>query len=443
MKTSNFKYLKDNDIVLDQFHEDLKNTADENNKVKMTDFKSPSFYLPPISKVYALLGFITNQKQLIDLLENTYDTQLNVSRTNKYAFFKQGVGLRTVSKIIGWLKLIPFPFEQLASKKVMAKVNRAIKAGSNAASWFTGVNSFQVGFKRSGQTDHEFTLLFNFIEQRCNTEVDLLLNIKEDVKAGKLSSSDITAAWKAQYPLWENNPYIPSNVIEDFVEILLLHQQGNKLNEDQTLSFIESYIYLHFDFFLEAITHYEVGCRIYYGKNKDKIVNELGMITKAIYAYATQDEVKSCFAGLLKEFKDFLSETIEETGYRKLATFIELEGSENNEFGESVVNKQYNQLKDWRNSVNLPSNEKLMAFLSNLDKFAGASSGYVTFDMCKVTMGVDKLVNELLLQTQKENCKPAEVELIVKKVLANIPSYYRANLKAGLEMQQPVMNFKN
>jgi hypothetical protein len=433
MKTTDIKQFKNNDIVLDQFHEDLKNTADGNNKVKMTDFKSPSFYLPPISEVYALLGFITNQKQLIDLLENTYDTQLNVSRTNKYAFFKQGVGLRTVSKIIGWLKLIPFPFEQLASKKVMVKVNRAIKAGSNAASWCAGVNSFQVGFKRSGQTDHEFTFLFNFIEQRCNTEVDLLLNIKEDVKAGKLSSGDIAAAWKAQYPLWENNPYIPSNIIKDFVELLVLHQQGKKLNEEQTLSFIESYIYLYFDFFLEAVIHYEVGCRIYYGKSKDKIKNELGMITKAIYAYATQDEVKSCFAGLLKEFKDFLSETIEETGYRKLATFIELEGSENNNSGESVVNKQYNQLKDWRNGVNLPSNEKLMAFLSNLDKFAGASSGYVTFDMCKVTMGVDKLVNELLVQTQKENCNQAEVELIIKKVLANIPSYYKANLEAGLE----------
>ncbi|MBB1398085.1 hypothetical protein [Pseudoalteromonas sp. SG44-8] len=433
MKTNDIKQLKDNDIVLDQFHEDLKNTTDENNKVKMTDFKSPSFYLPPISKVYALLGFITNQKQLIDLLESTYDTQLNVSRTNKYAFFKQGVGLRTVSKIIGWLKVIPFPFEQLANKKVMVKVNRAIKTGSNAASWFAGVNSFQVGFKRSGQTDHEFTFLFNFIEQRCNTEVAFLLDIKKEVKAGKLSSSDIVTAWKAQYPLWENNPYIPSNVIEGFVEILVLHQQGSKLNEEQTLSFIESYIYLHFDFFLEAITHYEVGCRIYYGKNKDRIENELGMITKAIYAYATQDEVKSGFAGLLKEFKDFLSETIEETGYRKLATFIELEGSENNDFGESVEDKQYNQLKDWRNGVNLPSNKKLMAFLNNLDKFAGASSGYVTFDMCKVTMGVDKLVNELLLQTQKENCNQASVELIIKKVLANVPSYYKTNLRARLE----------
>lgn len=46
MKTSDIKQFKNNDIVLEQFHEDLKNTADENNKVKMTDFKSPSFYLP-------------------------------------------------------------------------------------------------------------------------------------------------------------------------------------------------------------------------------------------------------------------------------------------------------------------------------------------------------------------------------------------------------------
>ena len=107
--------LEQNDTILDKFHEDLKGSADKQNKVKIEDFKSPSFYLPPISKVFALLGFISNQKQIIDLFENTYKTPLNISRTNKYAFFRQGVGLRTVSKIINWLKVIPFPFGQLAS----------------------------------------------------------------------------------------------------------------------------------------------------------------------------------------------------------------------------------------------------------------------------------------------------------------------------------------
>ncbi|AZQ85324.1 hypothetical protein EKO29_15860 [Colwellia sp. Arc7-635] len=429
--------LEQNDAILDKFHEELKDSADGLNKVKIEDFKSPSFYLPPISKVFALLGFITNQKQLIDLFETTYETPLNISRTNKYAFFKQGVGLRTVSKIVNWLKIIPFPFEQLTTKKMMAKTIRSNRAGSNAGAWLSGVSGIQTIFKRFGKTKHEFTLLFDFIEQRCNTEVDLFLRIKEEVKAGKLAPDDIAAAWKAQDPLWKNNLYIPLGVIENFAELLLLHNQGKKLNEQQTLSTIESYVYLYFDFFLEAITHYEVGCRICYGKNKDKIENDLGMITKAIYAYSTQENIKTCFAGLLKEFKDVLSETIEETSYRKLATFIEIEESESSISGESIEDKQYNQLKDWRNGVNLPSSKKLTAFLQKLDEYAKTSSGFVTFDMCRIAMGVDKLVNEFLDKTKSENCNQADVEIIIKKVLANIPNYYKTNLKTEFEKRKP------
>lgn len=433
METTEIKKFKDNDIVLDQFHEDLKNTADENNKVKMTDFKSPSFYLPPISKVYALLGFITNQKQLIDLLESTYDTQLNVSRTNKYAIFKQGVGLRTVSKIIGWLKLIPFPFEQLASKKVMVKVNRAIKAGSNAANWFSGVNSFQVSFERSGQTEHEFTLLFNFIEQRCNTEVAFLLDIKKEVKAGKLKSDDVEAAWNAQQPLWEYNPHIPKGTIKELANLALLHSQKKKLSEEQKLTFLEGYYYLTFDFYLEAITHYEIGYRLALGASMDKVKNEIGMISGAIYLYATDENIKTCFAGMLKMLKDTLSKLMGEVSYRKLASFIEIEKVDAEQPDDPLESRHYNQLKDWRKGINLPSDKKLTAFISNLNLYAEGSSNDLIFDMCKVVMAVDKLIAEKLNEAKNETATQEEIEVIIKKVLANIPSYYKANITTGIE----------
>ena len=425
--------LKQNTQLIDKFHDDLKDSADKQNKVKIEDYKSPSFYLPPISKVFALLDFVTNQKQLIDLFESSFDKPLNISRTNKYAFFKQGVGLRTVSKIVNWLKVIPFPWKDLTNKRAMVKFERSIRVGSNAAGWFSGVNSFQVIFKRFGKTDHEFTPLFNFIEQRCNTEVDLLLRIKEEVKAGKLTSDDTAAAWQAQQPLWVDNHHIPQDVMNNFIELMLKHQQGEKLTEQQTLSFIECYLYLCFDFYLEAITHFEIGCRMSYGTDQDKIKNDLGMITKAINAYAIQDDIKTCFGGLLKEFKDVLSESVSDTSYRKLASFIEINEVESSEFGESKEDKQYKQLKDWRNGKNLPSGKKLTVFLENLDEYAETNSGFVTFDMCRITMGVDKLVNELVRQTKKENCKQADVEVVIKKVLSNIPNYYRANLKTELE----------
>lgn len=427
--------LEQNTPILDKFHEDLKGSADKQNKVKINDFKSPSFYLPPISNLHELLGFITNQKQLIDLFESSFDKPLNISNTSKYAFFKQGVGLRAASKIVSWLKMIPFPWKELVNKKVMAKVIKSNRAGSNAGGWFSTISGFRAS--NYGKTAHEFTPLFNFIEKRCNTEVDLLLRVKEDVKAGKLTSDDIAAAWQAQQPLWADNPHVPQDVMNNFVELMLKHQQGDKLTEQQTLSFIECYLYLYFDFYIEAITHFEIGCRMRYGTDQDKIKNDLGMITKSINAYATQNDIKTCFAGMLKEFKDVLSETVSDTSYRKLASFIEINEAESSEFGESKEDKQYKQLKDWRNGKNLPSGKKLTVFLENLDEYAETNSGFVTFDMCRIALGVDKLVNELLRQTKKENCKQADVEMVIKKVLSNIPNYYRANLKKELEKTEP------
>ncbi len=430
--------VEKNDTILDKFFDDLKDNVDEHNKVKINEFNSPSFYLPPLSKIFALIGFVQNQKQLIDLCEATYEKPLKISRTSKYDFFNKGVGLRTASKIISWLKIIPLPFEQLATKRMMAKLTRSGRAGSNAGSWLSGISSFEAGYKDSrNKNKHEFTTLFSFIEQRCNTEVDLLLRAKADIKSGELNRDDIAAVWQAQQPLWENNPCIPSQVIENFAELMKLHQQKVSLSEQQTLSLIESYLYLYFDFFIEVITHYEVGCRILYGQNEEKIKNELGMITKAIHAFATQENIKTCFAGMLQEFKDALSESVGETGYRKLATFIEIEESELNVSGESMEDKQYKQLKDWRNGENLPSGDKLTAFLQNLDTYAKTDSGLLTFDMCRVTMAMDKLTNELLNQTKNDNCSRGDVGVVIKKVLSNIPDYYRKNLKTELEKKEP------
>lgn len=444
MEASNVKQAnttdqdKQNDIVLDKFHEELKSSVDDNNKVKINEFKSPSFYLPTLSSVNEFLGFPSTQKQLIDLLETTYDTPLQISRTSKYGLFGKGVGLRTVSKIISWCKKLPIPFKTMMTKRLMVKIERSRKAGSNAGHWYSAMHSFEAGFKFAGGSgEDEFTALLEFLEHRCNTEVDLLLELKQRVKAGTLKTTDVAEAWEAQQPLWESNPCIPVHVTDDFSQIALAHSQQKSLTEQQTLTGIESYCYLCFDFYLEAITHYEVGCRMYYGKNKEKLENELGMITKAIYAYATDDTISTCFDGMLTELKDVASELVSETSYRKLASFIDIEEDKSIACGESLADKQYRQLKDWRNGENLPSGKKLITFLQNLDDYANTSSDFVTFLMCRITMGIDKLVNEVLVQSKRDNCNPADVEKIIKKVLAAMPEYYKANLKKQLDKREP------
>jgi hypothetical protein len=419
--------LEQNNTILDNFHHDLKDCADEQNKVKIIDFKSPSFFLPPTSKVQELLGNMDNQKPLIDLVESFFGIQLKISRTSKYALFNQGVGLRTVNKIVNWLKNIPIPWKELINRRLMAKVERSIRVGSNAGSWLSSISGFRL-------SDHgEFEPLLSFIEQRCNTEVELLLRIKE---AEKPTSDDIAAKWQAQQPLWRGNPYIPPNITESVTELILLEQQGKKLNEQQSLSFVESYFYLYFDFYLEAITYYEIGYLIHFhfDVNQDKIENQLGLLTRVINAYAAQDNRKTCFSCLLKEFKELYK-----TSYRNLASFIVIEESEPSLSGEFLEDKQYKQFKDWRNGKNLPGKAKLTRFLKNLDKYANIESGSITFDMCRITMGVDKLVNELLLQTKNVNCKQVDVEVAIKKVLSNIPNYYRQNLKSELRKREPKM----
>jgi len=428
--------LAKNEKLLDGFHDDLKKSADEHNKVKVTDFKSPSFYLPPVSKIHELLGFITNQKQWIDFLETSYETPLKISKTSKYAFFSKGVGLRTVSKIVDWLKLIPIPLEYITNKRMLAKILRSGKAGSNAGAWFSTISSYEASVKFLGKTNHEFSLLFSFIEQRCITDVKLLESIKKDVKSGKLTSKDLAGAWQALNPLWENSPHIPQSVTGVLEELMFLHQNKKRLSEQQTIDFIECYIYLSFDFFMEAITHYEIGCRIHYGKNKEKIENEFGMITKAINAFATQEDIKTCFAGILKEFKDVLSELVGDTSYRKLASFIQIEESETSLSGELLEDKQYSQLKDWRNGKNLPSGKKLTIFLENLDEYANTSSGFITFDMCRITLAMDKLVNEALMGVKNDNCDQDDIEQVIKKVFSNITNYYQVNLQTELEKRE-------
>mgnify|MGYP005990786103 CR=1 FL=1 len=104
-----------------------------------------------------------------------------------------------------------------------------------------------------------------------------------------------------------------------------------------------------------------------YGTDQDKIKNDLGMITKAINVYATQYDIKTCFAGMLKEFKNLLSEIVSDTSYRKLASFTEINEVEPSEFGESKEDKQYKQLKDWRNGKNLSCNTLLVFDIHKLD----------------------------------------------------------------------------
>ena len=428
--------LERNDTILDQFSEDLKSYADEHNKIKANNPQFTSLYLPSISKIYSLLGFISNEKQILDLFEDIYEVPLEISRTNKYDLFNKGVGLSTAGKVTNWLKKTPLPLEELVNERKEFKNIMSQLVGSNASNWLSAIRIMKLDFKDSYHgVEGVFSSLFRFVEQRSKSDFNFSLIIWANIEAGKLNSDNIVDVWKLEQSRWKKTQCIIKHASKRVVKFMLLQQKKAALSEQQVLYFLESSLYLELDFFMEAITAYEVGHRIHFATNKEEIesLNTPGSITHAINAYATQEDIKTCFGGLLQEFKDISPDLVAETSYRKLASFIEIEESETNLSGESIENKQYKQLKDWRNGKNLPSNKKLMAFLKNLDEYANIDSGIFSFFMCKITMGVDKLVNEILADTKNEACSQVDIKVAIKKVLANIPDYYISNLVKELE----------
>jgi hypothetical protein len=309
----------------------------------------------------------------------------------------------------------------------MVKLRRSHKTGSNAGDWLSFIEGFEF------ETDeHLLATLLGFIEYRCNTKMNLKLDARQKVEADELKQNDLNV-WRHMQPLWVNSPGFTQDIIDNFEQKLKLDSQQKSLSEPQLLAYIESYCYLYFDFYLEVITHYEVGCRFYFNEDQEKKKTDLGIITKAILSYAADDEVKTCFGGMLKELKDVGTELVGKTSYRKLASFIEIEEDKSIACDESLADKQYGQLKDWRNGKSLPNNAKLITFLQSFDEYIDSDSGFITFVMCRITMGVDKLVNEFLVQSKRENCNQADVEVIIKNVLAAMPEYYKANLKKQLD----------
>ena len=95
-KAESDKIQNQNNVLLDEVHELLKKSTDENNKIKFDGVDSPSFYLPPFFSLSAHFGFPSTHKHLFDLIETFYDTPINISNSSRYELSKKGVGFPTV-----------------------------------------------------------------------------------------------------------------------------------------------------------------------------------------------------------------------------------------------------------------------------------------------------------------------------------------------------------
>lgn len=411
----------------EQLEEELFNSADSNNKIKFKDEKSPYYFLPPLQDFLELLNLPHTQKQLLDLAESAFGIDSKIGRSSKFAIFGNGVGKQVISKLLGFYKNLPIPFDDVFTPKNLNKIDKSAKVGSNAVHWLSAVPFYKLSAP-DGESDKELEPLFLFIEKRCQTEVRFLEYVREKIKNDKIDREDTVIIYKYISVFWKNETKVPEHAVHTLGNIIKYPERLKKPSKEDTLSAIESYCFMNLDFYLEAITYFEIGVRYEYGNDPQNLKKEIGTITRSIYAFATNNTISTCFEALLIEYKKILTDLVGKTGFRDLARFIDINELENADLSESLDDRQYTQLKRWRNGKDIPSNERLAAFLDKLDEYANVDSGYVLKMAFRIALGVDKLVGKIKSATAFDNCEPHEVEAIFKKVLAEIPTYYESNI---------------
>ncbi len=209
-------------------------------------------------------------------------------------------------------------------------------------------------------------------------------------------------------------------------------------NDQQIIT--HAFIYLEYDFYLEAIAHVEVGFLLLLKKHKaiTNINTCQWFLSKAINAYALSlshpkyNSVGTCFGGILHVMKDdtafktMAKDENTEGGWRKLATFIEIDQKGSS---EALNQKQYEQIKRWRKGKDIPSIEARRTFINRYLKYIGRS-GSEMLELCfRILLMLDKVERELLATAQDK----AATKDQIRKVLARYPVYHRKCLDQELQ----------
>jgi len=417
-------------IALDKMHEHLLKEPNEQGNIAFGGADKVNYFLPPINDISALLSLPSNQKQFLDLFENEYNTLLDIKRSGRYSLEQKGVGTRTVSKLFNWLKKLPIPFTKLVSLEQWKHLGKSLRHHSNSGSWLIAIRGFDLSFKSASNGDnHELTPLFQFIHQRCADDMTFLKNLRKKVKNNEISETDKTDQWPHLRDVWDHYSKVPSQQFSHFGE-LFQYSDPSHLTKQQNLQAVESYYHLSLDFHLEMISHFELGCILYFDKNEQEHSSNMGLLGNSIHYFAINDDKKSCFGSLLTELKKHIEKITPAMSLRDFASFIELEPNKNNNDAEdetSINDRKYSLLKEWRSNKSTPSVKKLDKFLSNLSQHIGTEDFYPVSVYCRIAIGIDKTITDAIKKLASEGLSSKETETIIKKILSQLPSYYELN----------------
>lgn len=438
---------------------DITDYLDANGKVTYKPIDFNNFYLPPLASVFSDLGYKPTLTNFVEHLNNDFDKPIGISKSSIRNISRKGISEKSGRRLLTWFKEALSTSIDFAILKKAATVTslRIAFTRSTSSEWYPAMQSFEILLKRDKLGDL-YRPIIHFLKNRSAADASHIRRLRRDVKSKKIDVNNLAMLWKPYIDIWMKHSKLPKEQLDSFINFIGDCRNTSEIEAKDEAQGMLPLMYLTYDFYLEFIAHYEVGILISINSN-DEAVPDLKskkwLLTKAFENYLApldpenselftrnshnEHSPKTLFGAMLKVLKDEMEKLKssedsaqnqdKHNGWRKLASFIEINTTDSLEL---LNQRQYDQIKQWRKGKDMPSFKNLNIFINNYLEYVDRS-GNDLLEMCfRIMLMLDRLESRTLA-TIKD--KPAAKDHI-KTVLAQYSSYYHACLNQELTKQK-------
>lgn len=405
-------------------------------------------FVPSLTPVLQHLGFNPSFENIAKFVQQKYNTTLKLSPSSQRNLDHDGIGVNSLINIKDWLKSLPkkalvAPIIRMAFSFTRL---RAQVSGSTSSEWLPFLHGLKLGnngkgltIKRNGHTfNAENSLFLKFIEERCKIQDQHLKAARIDIKHKKFNPHCPIEVWRRISELWSQHSLIPTeqlDKISKYAEDLAQRTDEPSIHIRKPE---QAFLYLEYDFFLEAIALLETDLFLLQKNHADIDTYNpwQGLLRRSIETYASSqhkqedNSVKNCLGGLLSNLIEMQNDKdgSTEAGWHWLSTHIPLSDSDSS---ASLSERQYNAIKGWRNGTDKdrPSYKTFKVFASNfLNHVDGKpDQGDVLLPYFFILVMLDRMESSILKRTAEED--KIETKAKIQEVLARYPIYYQECLQ--------------
>jgi hypothetical protein len=409
--------------LLDDSFKQLESEYQAGQPIVFSTGNISNLFLPPPDTVLKLFGISNPTLFGIEVAEQDLNLPLDIKSSSRHKLTTSGVGLPSAKKMYFWTKKLFNSIFTESSIFTERYIAQSLNVNSNALGWYSLINNSEDMKRANTAVDfNEFKPLLSFLTQRCKDDVECFEGIKLQVDKQGFEAMTLADKLQFQSPLWLVHSEVEHSTWETFSSLLLQHELQPIKDKESELSAFRYLTRLQLDFYLAAIAHYEVGNILSTTTDTNLVLKPDGLLTKGILFY-TKGEAKNCFDGLLHEMKRVYSIKLgSECKWRQLAEHVDID--ESGECAEKIKDKQYRQLKDWRNNKNMPSTNKLQQFFASLVGTDDVDCMVVLLSYAHIALALDKQLTEIKAPFANLKYSDDDLNLVLKEELSRYAEYY-------------------